>query len=322
MKRQIFGLCVAALIVGGCNNASSSDATSAKSSAGKNGASLTATATDGSKSTVSLAGKWKGKLELPKSTADDPGAKMAEAFGDMFMSMISLEFTETEYTLSLMGIPIKGGYEVDGSSITLTPKTVMGMPPEEFAKSMKDSKSDPSQPSPDPNEISKPMKATLSPDGASLRIAPEEGKESEGTLLFERAPEEKPKEVSKPTVKGIEAELVGRYVGDPNSINEAALPPEQKAEIAMMKSVVGSASLVLSADNTFKLNLMFDIEGTWLATGGKLTLTPTKLESSSPTGGKVTTSSEIMDFRVEEGGKRLVLFEVAGKPAFSLMRAD
>lgn len=246
----------------------------------------------GDKAEPGIVGKWKGSIEMPKS--DDPAAKMAEAMASMFTSSITLEFKDDEhFSLSMMGMPMEGTYEMDGNNLTLTPKTFMGMTEEELKKTSKNNSTK--------ADFSKPMEGKINASQTEITIVGD--KASDGNMVFKRAEPEKPKEVSKPTVKGMETQLVGSYSVDVNKIDVSKLKPSEKDSWPMMKSMLESSKLVLSADNTFRLNMIVEMEGSWIATGGKLTLTPTKVMGmgASQNGNK----GEILDLWVRDDGMTL-----------------
>jgi len=250
-----------------------------------------------------ILGPWKGKLELPKSDKDDLGAAMAEAMLSPFADSLELELSEGgKFRLSMMGMPIEGSFTVDGSTITLKAETAMGLTPEEAAKKNAESKSGTKV---DVESMKEPMIGTISADKSkiTLRNEPKKGEKpdpSAGEMVFVRDTSG-PKVVDKPTVTAEEAKLVGEYRADASRIKESDLKPEDKADIEMIRSMLGSARVTLSADNTFDMRLMVSLSGTWKVAGGKLTLNPTGAMGMSD--GK--SSGDPMTFLIEDGGNLL-----------------
>lgn len=126
-----------------------------------------------------LVGKYKGEFEMPEASKDDPMAKMGEAM--MGMMSFDLELKEqNKFTLTMLIIPIEGDWTVSGKTITLTPKTVMGLTPEEFAKqNSKDggttSKTD---------QMEKPIRLEVQSDGKLKAIDNVGGEKAPGDLVF------------------------------------------------------------------------------------------------------------------------------------------
>ena len=60
-------------------------------------------------------------MEMPKGTEDNPMAKMGEAFGQMLLGDLTLEFQPGDkFKLTMMGIPMEGTVERKGLDLTLT----------------------------------------------------------------------------------------------------------------------------------------------------------------------------------------------------------
>jgi hypothetical protein len=128
-----------------------------------------------------LIGKWTGAPKMPEGKKDDPMAKLGEAF----MSMLSMDLELMEkgkFTLTVMIIPIKGDWTLNGNVVTLTPTTVMGVSPEEFKEQNKKSNPGATASASDPG---KPMRLEVQPDGKTMKALDElAGTKEEGEFLF------------------------------------------------------------------------------------------------------------------------------------------
>lgn len=261
-----------------------------------------------------LIGRWKGRIELPKASKDDPAAAMAEAMVGALASSIELSFDEADgFKLSLMGLPMGGTYEFDGKNLTLHPKTFMGMSESEINSMVPKGEKG-------PKDFTKPMEGSISGDNTTIRL--DSGNPKDGVMVFEKAKPAEPKKVDKPTVKGIEEGLVGTYKGDASSIDKSKLSQEQRNMQTIITGMIENASLVLHADNSFTMNLMVEMEGSWIATGGKLQLTPTKIFGITPSNG-ASVRSEIFDLWVKDNGQTLELMpRASGEPTFAFRRGQ
>lgn len=238
-------------------------------------------------------GRYKGRIELPKKTPgekpdamEDMGRAMGEAMGGMMAGMMSLEILPGDkFKLSMMGIPIEGPVTVDGDKITLTPKTIAGLTPEEAKKQNPDSKIDAS-----------PMKGQIK--GTAIHIT--QGKPEEGELVFEL---QAAKKSGPETVANAEKPLVGSWKG------EMVVTPKDQQEKKMLEGMKDSVSLDLRADNTYTLNIMFELQGKWKASGGKIDLGIPKM-AGMPEGGKE--SGEPMSGTISSDGSTITM---AGKTA-------
>ena len=130
----------------------------------------------------SLVGKYKGELKMPESSKDDPMAKMGEAMMGMFSFDLELK-EKDEFTMTMVFIPISGNWSVSGNVVTLTPKTVMGLTPEEFAKQKeKENKGTTSK----PDDMKKPIRLEIQSDGSLKALDDIGGEKSPGDLIFVR----------------------------------------------------------------------------------------------------------------------------------------
>jgi len=121
-------------------------------------------------SEASLIGKWKGAPKMPEAKKDDPMAKFGEAMMSMFSFDLELK-EKNEFTMMVAIIPISGTWSVSGNTVTLTPKTVMGLTPEEFQK--ENQKNNPTAKS--SGDPTKPIRLEVLPDGKSMKALDDMG---------------------------------------------------------------------------------------------------------------------------------------------------
>jgi hypothetical protein len=128
-----------------------------------------------------LVGKWKGEVKMPESSKDDPMAKMGEAMMSMMAMDLELK-ADKKFTLMVFIIPISGDWSLSGNVVTLQPTTVMGLTPEEFAKQQA---KEGEKPTGDPNDVKKPMRLEVQPDGKSMKALDDiGGQKSQGDFIF------------------------------------------------------------------------------------------------------------------------------------------
>lgn len=128
----------------------------------------------------SLIGKYKGEIKMSEADKDNPMAKMAEAM--MSMMSFDLELKEdNKFTMMLMAIPVDGDWSLSGKTITLTPKTVMGLSPEEFEKQNNKGSATTAK----SGNMDKPIRLEVQSDGKSLKAIDDFGGEkSPGDMIF------------------------------------------------------------------------------------------------------------------------------------------
>ncbi|MBC8063992.1 MAG: hypothetical protein H7Y17_04125 [Chlorobia bacterium] len=135
----------------------------------------------GAPSQSNLVGKWKGEVKMPATTKDDPMAKMGEAMLGMFTFDLELK-AENKFTLTMVFIPIEGEWSMSGNVVTLTPKTVMGLTPDEFAKEQAKQKNNTTSKTED---MRKPIRLEVQADGKSMKALDDlGGQKSQGDLIF------------------------------------------------------------------------------------------------------------------------------------------
>lgn len=126
-----------------------------------------------------LIGKYKGEFKMPETAKDDPMAKMGEAMMGMMAFDLELK-EENKFTMMMLIIPIEGDWSLSGKTITLTPKTVMGLTPEEFAKqNSKDGGTTAKA-----GEMEKPIRLEVQGDGKLKAIDDVGGEKAPGDLIF------------------------------------------------------------------------------------------------------------------------------------------
>ncbi len=210
----------------------------------------------------SLVGKWRGKVEVAPNKKDDEAAKAAASMAGMFGDF-NLEIKEGNvFTLAIMGIPTDGSIAMKGNEVTLTPKMIMGKTIEEFKKMNEKAGKTLSV------DAANVMTGTTSADGETITII--DAKKPETQIVFTRNTD-KPREIGASTVQGEETALVGDYGTE---IDPKKLKPEDKE---MTEAMLSTASLTLFHDNSFTMNMVMALEGTWKATAGKVTLTLKKM---------------------------------------------
>lgn len=296
MKRpmHLLFVVVLALAAFGC---SSKDSTVTGAGSGSGSGAASGSGGGDASSTSDIVGKWKGDLKMPETSKDDPMAKMGEAMAQMFLGNLTLEFLEGgKFKLTMMGMPVEGSVSRKGNEIELKPEMVLGMTVEEARKMNAENKG---------AEIMKndePMLGTISADGTEIKLKGKSDK-SGGEMVFKRAKDEPEKPV-KTTVSSAEQGFVGHWGAEMEGTAPASMSDKEKQEWKMAEMMVKTAALELRADNTFKMTLMFDFEGTWKMDSGNLVLKMTKAMGMD--GGTPSADNEDLKLRSEDGGKRLV----------------
>ncbi len=128
---------------------------------------------------AAVVGKWKGAVKMgDNGKKDDPGAKMAEALASMMSMDVELKADHT-FSLSMMMMPIEGSWSMSGNRVSLTPKTVAGMSPEDFNKK-NSSKGSLQQTS----SFDKPLELELQPDGKTMKAVSEKPSTDGTEMIF------------------------------------------------------------------------------------------------------------------------------------------
>jgi len=212
-----------------------------------------------------LRGNWVGTVAPEKGAdAKDPSAAMAKAM--MGMMQLKLKIAEgNAFTLTMMGVPIQGHFTASGSHLTFKMEKMLGKTPEELKKASAGS-SNPSS----FNDMEKPMEGDVSPDHQTITLRSADG--AKGTMEFKRTaevPEGSRAETVKPEEKEFVAHWTGKAEVAPGSIKGA-----DKGQEDIAKAMLQSMELDLRKDNTFSMNMVFELTGTWSVSGNTLTLTP------------------------------------------------
>ncbi len=113
----------------------------------------------------SIVGKWKGSATAATDGSKDPTAGLAAGMA----SAMTIEFkADNTFDMSMI-FPINGTWTQSGNTVTLTPKSVMGITP-----------------GANDNANNKPISFTLSGDGQTL-TPQDAGDTSKGSIVFKRA---------------------------------------------------------------------------------------------------------------------------------------
>jgi len=137
-----------------------------------------------------VVGKYTGKLEMPKTKANDPMAKMAEGMANALASSMTLELKEDKTFILTMMIPIEGKYTLDSDKITLNIEKVMGMDKKttmDMAKAQAD-KNKTKLPSNAEDEMNKPMTGKVTDEGGKVVVTLSDPTKPEGgTMIFTKS---------------------------------------------------------------------------------------------------------------------------------------
>lgn len=263
--KWIFGILAGLALVGaGCQGGkttASGEASGSKTSEGSTKSGETSTANSG------VLGKWYAHMDLG-TDKDNPMAGMAEAMGSMMLPELEI-MDGGKFKMSMMGIPVEGDWKQEGETLTISPKTVMGMEKDAFEKMQKTKGGNGSM---DEDLILKVI------DGGKALEAVDKNKSSAGSLIFKR---EKPASSIKSdtpkegpsSVAGNESEFVGAYSSKVETTKEPTTD-EEKSEVEMVKAMSSSIKLELRKDNSFVLNLMVEMSGKWKRIDNKIQLKP------------------------------------------------
>jgi len=251
----------------------------------------------GGPKTPDITGKWKGEIQMPETSKDDPMAKLGQAMGQMMLGNLILEFQPGDkFRLTMMGMPIEGSYTRSGNELSMKAETAIGMNAEDLKKQ-------------DPKFNSDMLKATVSEDGTKITVRNENGKTNEGEMVFKRYTEE-PKKETASTVSDSEKNLVGSYSCELKADKPEKMTTEEENEWKMGEALMKTASLDLHADNTFKIVLMLEMTGTWKVEGDEVKLHMTGM-AGLPDDGKSGDKND-MNLRIDPNG-RLTMSEKGPK---------
>ena len=215
-------------------------------------------------------------MAIPKSADPASTDKNAQAMADMMLKMMSnikLRIGEgNTYKISMMGMPLEGHYAINGNMIHFVPEKAAGKTADEWRK-LDSSGRGSTTPEMQPTD------ALLSSDAQTITFLNKDDPKAQG-LVFRRVAviEEKSRLL---TVSGdVEKQLVGHFDGTiviPQSEKDRLAKGDEKerqaAEAAQM--MMESMDLDLHQDNTFEMNMMVDLAGTWKVSGNQIILTTT-----------------------------------------------
>ncbi len=258
-----------------------------------------------------VTGQWYGKAK-PTNPADKEDARLAALTAGAQLELILDK--DGRFKMTMMGTPMEGSYEAESEAVTLKIETVMG------------------QRIDDPNapaafmlqELKEPIEGTIEGEGKTLFFPGKKDKPGEADMTFTR---DKPAQdkVGPRTVAAAEAPLVGEYVFD-----DSYAPPkkprtgkETPREIAREKAQEFSRNmskgmrLTLREDNTFQVELMVLMKGSWKRSKGELILTIKEpKEMLAYSGGE----KPEMRARIAPDGRLLMLNDKSGQVDFALKR--
>lgn len=235
--------------------------------------------------TQGLKGRW--KMDIGASATDKASADMARAMGSL--ANVSIDFDGSKaFTMLMMGVPVGGSYTEQGDKVHFVPETVLGKTFDEWKKMPQDA----NNPTNKMAEQLKPFDGTVDQKAGTITIS-NLGNDNKAVIFKREVPEDESKLAS--TVKPEEKILVASYKGK-MEIPETN-DPAKAQQNEMMKSMMQNLSLRLRQDNTFKMNLGLELEGTWSVEGGKVLLKPSLAAGSK--------DEKPMDLTVSADGKTL-----------------
>jgi len=113
-----------------------------------------------------LVGRYTASFEEPASAKDDAASQMVRNFAQMLGGSTTLELKEDKtFEMSLMAMPIKGTWSLDGTKLELKAETIMGMTPEQLKSEAAARDKLP----PNAGEMNKPMEFEVDPSTLTLR---------------------------------------------------------------------------------------------------------------------------------------------------------
>ena len=252
-----------------------------------------------------ITGKWYGKTRPVKGAETDPAVqKFVEIAA---VSPLNLELTPTgTFTLTMMGAPMTGSYTVASDKVTLQTESVSGQriddPKNPLAFMLE--------------ELKEPMVGTLRDGGKTLFFAAKTNDPGDADMTFTRNPPAEDK-VGPKTVTASEARLVGKYAFDTTYAPPVKPPtdPKDTREIARRKAQefvrrqAKSTRLSLRADNSFVMEMMVTVKGTWTLKGNELVMTMREPKA-------------MVDYAVKAGNKPEMKARLSKDPSQLLMLND
>jgi len=127
----------------------------------------------------------KGEIKMPEASKDDPAAKFGEAMLGLLTGSLTLDLKADHKFTLVMVMPISGDWSLSGNTITLTPKTIMGLTFEEAKKEQEKQAKVGSGTFMKTDDQNKPIQLQVQPDGKTLKGVDEmSGQKSKGELIF------------------------------------------------------------------------------------------------------------------------------------------
>jgi hypothetical protein len=255
MAKRLLLLASLALLVVGCSDKSDSLSSSATEPAPE------APAIDSS-----LKGVYAMEFETPSTPKkeDDLGEAFAKGFGSMLASTMELTFDgQGGFSMSMMGFPVDGKVILEGDKVRLEPETIMGMTEEELKKQAKDGQAK------NVSMDEAKMSGTVEENGDVIRLKGEKGE----PMVFRR----KMEAVVEDKVSVNDRVFVGTWVGVEAIANKKPSTDEEKQEEQLIQTMLKTMRFEFRPDYTFKMRMMFEMEGNWKREGDELVLQPTKM---------------------------------------------
>lgn len=204
-----------------------------------------------------ILGSWQADVEMPKS--DETGGEFGAAMAKAFMGNVTLDIRKDKsFTLTML-FPIEGTWKLEGTSLTLTPTSVMGMPATKE------------------NDNNQPMVFNVVKDGT--RLEPADTKKEDMSFAFVKKGATSSKGNPAPGTGEVKKaqtnkEFYGEWVGELQS--DASTKTENDATLEMVKGMLGEIKLSIHENGTFDMTMMFPFKGNWTKNGNTLKLVATE----------------------------------------------
>jgi len=260
-----------------------------------------------------LTGTWAAEVSSHhRGKSKDAGDAIGDALANAFVGAMNFKMRISEgnaFRLIIFGMPIDGHYTVSGQHLVFTPEKFMN-------KTQAQLKAMSSEPSDSKVSFGKqPMEAELSEDGSAITLHKDHDSSDDTDLVFRRSSDND--EAAKESVKSEEKNFVGRWTGSADMsamANSSDKDERNKAE--MGKGFAQAFELDLKEDNTFNLDMIINVQGTWSYANGTLTLRPNKAfgissDSDSSTTMSLSLSPDQKSFKLIDGKNGTLTFTKA-----------